>query len=212
MSDFLKFDLKTLVILILTILLLLERCDGIKKENSVEINDKKFGLLKYSIDTFKIYKTSYGHKKGDDIHHDFYYTDTVFYKNDIDTIKILQDFFSKNIYRDTIKLNDSLGFVYILDTISKNKIQTRTWMANVREKIIKETIITKELPRNEYYLGMNTSFDKYYYLNSIGTSVIYKNKKNNLYQINFGLLNKNTINTNTQFTPYFGAGFYWKLK
>lgn len=213
MSNFIKIDIKTIIIIILASILILEKCqDDDKNQETVTIDGKKYGLLKYSIDTFEIYKTSYGYKKGDDIHHDVYHLDTAYLPAEIDTLQILKDFFAKYVYNDTLELNDSLGFVYILDTISKNKLYSRTWSTSVKEKTIRETTIVKDLPKIEYYFGMNANLDKVDYLNSLGTSLIIKNRKDNLYQLNLGIANKQPLNSNTQFTPYFGGGIYWKIK
>jgi hypothetical protein len=214
MKNLLEFDLKFLIILILSAILFFEKCDNSNDENkqTVEIDGKKYKLLKYKIDTFEVYKTQTVTKKGDDIFHENYFVDTAYLKQieHIDTPAIINDYFSKNVYKDTLVINDSLGYVYIVDTITKNKILHRQWASKIKERWVKETTIVKEPPKVEYYLGLNANFDKKDYLNSVGASAMLKNTKNNIIQINVGLTNK-PYTTSQQFTPYFGGGMYWKL-
>jgi hypothetical protein len=214
MKNLFDFDLKFLIILILSALLFFEKCDSHSDENkqTVEIDGKKYKLLKYKVDTFEIYKTQTVTKKGDDIYHENYSVDTAYLKQytNIDTPAIINDYFSKNVYKDTLIMNDSLGYVYIIDTITKNKLSHRQWASKVRERLVRETTIVKDPPKVEYYLGLNANFDKKDYLNSIGASAMLKNKNNNIIQLNAELTNK-PYTTTQQFTPYFGGGVYWKI-
>jgi hypothetical protein len=214
MKNLLEFDLKFLIILILSAILFFEKCDNTSDDSNktVKIDGKKYKLLLHKIDTFEVYKTQTLTKKGDDIYHENYSVDTAYLDamSEIDTAAIINDYFSKNVYKDTLVINDSLGYVYIIDTISKNKISHREWSTKIKERWVKETTIVKDPPRVEYYLGLNANFDKKDYLNSIGASAMIKSKKNNIFQLNAGLTNKQN-ETMQQFTPYFGGGVYWKI-
>lgn len=212
MTNFLKIDIKTIIILVLLLIVYFQNCSEDKQENIVTVNGKNFGLLKYSLDTVEITNTTKKIVKGDDIYHETFEIDTAFLPLKIDTQQILKDFFAKNIYKDTLILNDSLGYVFIIDTITKNKILERSWVANIKSRTIREETILKELPKNEFYLGINSNLDRVDFLNSLGTGFIIKNKKDNIIQLNIGLTNKQLNNTSSKFTPYFGGGYYWKLK
>jgi hypothetical protein len=95
------------------------------------------------------------YKKGDDIQSYIILTDTVEHIVH-DTVKVLNDYFAVKAYVDTIK-KDSNTFV-ITDTISQNKILSRSFTANLTEK----TIVTKQLyvekPKNTIYLGFRGDF------------------------------------------------------
>jgi hypothetical protein len=73
-----------------------------------------------------------------------------------DTIKVLNDYYAVRAYNDTI-YQDSNNFV-ITDTISQNKILSRSFKANLTEK----TIITKQLyvekPKNTLFWGFRGDF------------------------------------------------------
>jgi len=212
MKNILEFDLKFLIIVILSAILLFEKCGNEKDGETVNIDGKNYKLLLHKIDTFEVYKTKTETVKGDDIFHENYSVDTAYIKQlgEIDTAAIILDYFSKNVYKDTLRFNDSLGYVYIIDTITKNKILNRTWASSIKERLVHETTIVKDPPKVEYYLGLYGNFDKKDYLNSIGGSAIIKNTKRNMYQLNFGLTNK-PYTTTQQFTPYIGGGVYWKI-
>jgi hypothetical protein len=100
-------------------------------------------------------KTLVKYKQGKDIQSYIILTDTVEHIVH-DTVKVLNDYFAVKAYVDTIK-KDSNTFV-ITDTISQNKILSRSFMANLTEK----TIITKQLyvekPKNTIYLGFRGDF------------------------------------------------------
>lgn len=102
-----------------------------------------------------IYKNVYRnlYKKGDSIPYVIIATDTTTIH---DTIQALSDYILKYAYSDTINV-DSSTFV-VNDTISRNKILSRSFEAKIREK----TIITKQLyvekPTNSLYLGIRGDF------------------------------------------------------
>ena len=100
-------------------------------------------------------KTLTRYKQGKDIQSYIILTDTE--KVEIhDTIEVLSDYMRKYAYNDTI-YQDSNNFV-ITDTISQNKILSRSFKANLTEK----TIVTKQLyvekPKNTLYLGFRGDF------------------------------------------------------
>jgi hypothetical protein len=109
-------------------------------------------------------------------------------------------------------LDDGLGFVAVTDTIHKNRIDGRTFTANVKERIIKEELIVKEPAKTQLYYGLNAGFNKEDYVSAIGAGVILKTKKDKIYQLGLGVNNRTTDGTNGSFSPYVGFGTYWKIK
>ena len=106
-------------------------------------------------DTVYQQKTFTKYKKGDDIQSYIILNDTVEHIIH-DTVKVLNDYYAVRAYNDTI-YQDSNNFV-ITDTISQNKILSRSFKANLTEK----TIITKQLyvekTKNTIYLGFRGDF------------------------------------------------------
>ena len=104
-------------------------------------------------DTVYQQKTFTKYTKGKDIQSYIILTDTLPIH---DTIRIIEDYNTTRAYIDSIR-QDSNIFV-IRDTISQNKILSRSFEANLREK----TIVTKQLyvekPKNALYLGFRGDF------------------------------------------------------
>ncbi len=104
-------------------------------------------------DTVYQQKTFTKYTKGKDIQSYIILTDTLPIH---DTIRIIQDYNTTKAYIDTIK-QDSNIFV-IRDTISQNKILSRSFEANLTEK----TIVTKQLyvekPKNTLFWGFRGDF------------------------------------------------------
>ena len=166
------------------------------------IDGKPYEVIKHEIDTIDIVKTKVVTKKGEDIYHDT--TIYVPIPMSVDTLEVIKQYFAKNVYKDTLQLPDSLGFVAIQDTISKNKVEARKYTANVKQRTIKETLIVKELPKNHIYYGLNLSLDKPDFVHSIGGSLMLQTKTNKIYTIGLGVT--------TNLTPVVSTSLYWKLK
>jgi hypothetical protein len=102
------------------------------------IKDKSayIGQPSVIVDTDTVYqqKTFTKYIKGKSI--PFVVLDTI-YNVDVvhDTIKIISDYNRVYSYSDTIRI-DTLGYAYIQDTISQNKIQGRSFKAEINEKTI----------------------------------------------------------------------------
>ena len=111
---------------------------------------------------------------------------------------------SKNVYVDTIKI-DTFGIVQVVDTLQFNKLKKRTTISDYKiPVIIKETTITKPAdPVRQLYIGGNL-FGNRNSMQVITPGLLYKNKKDQIYQLNVGL------NFDGQIT--FGLGAYWKIK
>jgi hypothetical protein len=128
--------------------------------------------------------------------------------NNIDTCnarfdKLLKQHVSRKIYQDTLKL-DSIGKIVIIDTVWLNKLGKRTKIFNYKIPTITKTItITKEKePVRQLYIGGNIFADKNS-LQLLTPGLLYKNKKDQIYQANLG------VDFNGVFT--YGVGAYWKI-
>ena len=166
------------------------------------IDGKPYEVIKHEIDTVDIVKTKVVTKQGADIYHDT----TIFVPTpvNVDTLELIKQYFSKNVYRDTLHLPDTLGYVVVQDTISKNKIESRRYTASVKQRTIRETLIVKDLPKNHIYYGLNMSFDKTNFVNSIGGGLMFQTKTDKVYSLNLGV--------SSNLTPIIGTSLYWKLK
>jgi len=183
---FKKIDLKTVIIFGLVIIIfLLNMCSKGVSHNgkTVKIAGKTYTIIKHEVDTIVVPVKQIVYRDGKDI-----YQETIVYKtvpSNVDTNDIIKNYYSQLIYKDTLKLKDSLGFVTIVDTIFNNSILGRKWESHVNKFIVKETTIVKELPKNQFFIGGFGGYNSQ--LNSIylGPSIMLKNKKENA--INLGI-------------------------
>ena len=117
---------------------------------------------------------------------------------------LLQEFSKKTTYQDVIKL-DSLGTITIIDTLWANKLGKRTYFQDIKIPIVTKTItITKQAdPVRQLYIGCNL-FANDQQLDFVTPGLIYKTRKDHIYQLNVGINFDGTIT--------YGAGMYWKIK
>ena len=118
----------------------------------------------------------------------------------IDTISILKDYYAKYFYTDTIKV-DSLGFIVINDTVTRNLISKRDVQSNI---FIPTTTITNTvyLYKKEFFGGISVGATNQAVQN-INGELLYINKKRNAYGFGIGL--------NPDFQPVYTARMYWKI-
>ena len=205
-------NLKNIAIALLIVIVVFQQCGGNKKGTGeiVKVDGKKYELIKHEIDTFEIVKTKVVTKKGEDIYHET--IKEVIIPAIVDTQALLQDYFAKNIYKDTLQLPDSLGIVSLIDTITQNKILGRTFNASVKQRTIKETTIVKELPKTKLFYGFEGGFNKADVVSHLGFGVLVNTKKDKMFHLGLGVANRTTDGTSGALAPYIGGGVYWKLK
>ena len=114
-----------------------------------------------------------------------------------DTITIVKDYNQVKVYSDTMRI-DSLGYAYIQDTISQNKIQGRGFSANFNFPTITITKVITPKPKNEVYLGVLGDLRAFDNKLGLGLSLGYKTAKKGLF----------TINATTN---HYSLGYYIKL-
>ena len=213
-----------LILLLFGIILFLRGCgEDYGDKTLVEVDGEQYELLESKTDTIYVEKevkvTKYVPK---------YITKEVIKEVeipvDVDSLAIIKDYFSKITVKDTLSLaydfpdvvtdsvgnkpSGDLGFGILTDVISQNSIESREidWFFKI--PTVYNTTIVKELPKNEFYWGINGGFNKSDIISNVGGGLILKSKKNNLYQLGLGIQN----NSNTsQLAPFVSAGMYWKI-
>jgi hypothetical protein len=128
----------------------------------------------------------------------FVVLDTIYNIDEVhDTITIVKDYNQVKVYSDTMRI-DSLGYAYIQDTISHNKIQGRGFKAEISEKTIYVTKTITPKPKKEVYLGVLGDLRAFDNKVGLGLGLGYKTAKNGLF----------TINATTN---HYSLGYYKKL-
>ena len=111
----------------------------------------------------------------------FVVLDTIYLIDTIkDTITIVKDYNQVKVYSDTMRI-DSIGYAYIQDTISQNKIQGRGFSANFNLPTITITKLIDQKQRNQLYLGFIGDLKHSNGQIGIGGSIALKTAKNTLY-------------------------------
>jgi hypothetical protein len=200
------FDFKTILIVVLIlVILLMKMCSPkppVKPGDTIKVNGKKYVVLHRTIDTQYIPKTKTVYKPGETI-----YVETPIYVDvpaNVDTNAILKDYYSKRVYKDSIKLEDSLGSITLIDTIQENKIKGRWFKSNINQIVIKDSIIVEKPPVNQVYVGGVIGADRKIGFNYFGPTFVLKTKSDNMYSLGLGI--NNNLNTSIQ------AGIFWKIK
>ena len=150
------------------------------------IKDKSeyIGQPSVIIDTDTVYqqKTFTKFIKGKSI--PFVVLDTIYNIDEVhDTITIVKDYNQVKVYSDTMRI-DSLGYAYIQDTISQNKIQGRGFSANFNLPTITITKVITPKPKKEVYLGVIGDLRAFDNKVGLGLGLGYKTAKNGLFTIN----------------------------
>ena len=92
---------------LVAVILFQEGCFGKKTNGDVlNINGKKYEVIKHEIDTFYETKTQTVYRKGQDITHEVEVVKEI--PANVDTASILKDYYAKVFYNDTFKLKDTL--------------------------------------------------------------------------------------------------------
>lgn len=186
-------NIQTIVILVLIILVLMKTCEGPAKPI-----EKIVTKIEVRYDTLEVEKKVYIPKYQTRI---VTKVDTFTINKKIDTLAILKDYYAKYVYQDTLKL-DTLGYVVINDTITQNKIYSRSF--DNSQILIPTTTITNDIYLNQrkffggVSLGGNSS-----QINFLSGDLLYKTKTDNIYGIGLG------VNQNLQ--PIVIGRLYWKL-
>ena len=118
---------------------------------------------------------------------------------------LLQLYLNKIVYSDTIRVG-TFGYIAVLDTISENKLVKRKTRENYQIPIVKETkTITKYAPpTRNLYVGAGVLANNSLGIRGAEASMIYKTKKDKLYQISTSIDLDGTV--------MYGASYFYKLK
>ena len=134
---------------------------------------------------------------------------------DVDTSVILQkckemyqDYYSKNIYLDTLK-DDTSALIVLLDTVYQNKLQKRSMAFQNRRStlITTTTTIIGEIPVNKFYIGagIDGEINPFYRDPAITLNGLLVTKKRWSYEAEIGFPLQNIKNIRV------GAKVFYKL-
>lgn len=129
----------------------------------------------------------------------------------VDSSLLLSKYYAKNYQIIETPLDPGYTSIVTVDMISRNKIiARRTYLKTFKKRPdwVNVYLVASEKPKKgEWYVGAGTSVSKDYF-NSLYGGVLYKNKHDEIYQLNAGIVNRSPLG---EFTPYIGASIYFKV-
>jgi len=177
----------------------------IQKENKekelIVVNGKVYELLSKEVEVVEVEKIVTEFKEGKTIYVEVEVPVEVFIPTEIDTMEVLQDFYSTRLYTDTLKV-ENLGYLTIVDTISQNKIIGRSFKANLLERTITETITVKELPRLQIWTGITASNNM-----QLGATIGITTKRRTHLGLDVGVHLDDVL-----LSPYVGVRYLWQIR
>lgn len=201
--NYIKNNLLSLVVLVLLVVILLQRCDKPKpSDEPIVIRD-----------TTWIIKDSTVYSKPQliktipvDVSHDTiinnYLPDTNYQKLVQQYQEVVANFLATNLYSDSVRI-DTVGYVKVTDTVSQNRLLKRGYKINIKYPVITETIIKPAPKVNQLYVGGGIEGNKTVLVNQINAGVLFKNKRDQIYGIYGGL--------NASGQPQIGVNSFWKI-
>jgi len=188
-----NIDTKSILIAVLIgIIIFLLKC------NDPEIITEERVVTKTvtQIDTVRLTHTKYVPKYYETV---VTITDTI--PRDVDTLAILSDYYTKIYYIDTISV-DTLGFIYLNDTITQNRIYSRqvTTDLYIPSTLVREVVY---INARELYIGPTVTFDRSG-LERIGANLAFRDKRGHLYEAGLGI--------NRDFMPSAAVSLNWKIQ
>lgn len=200
-----NLDYKTILIVILAIIvLLLNTCERKPAPGpTVYIKGKPYEVIKTEIDTVIKTVKQIVYKPGKTIYKEptTYPNESLCYQN-LDSVA--REFYAVNVYKDTLKLNEGLGYITVTDTITQNNLQGREWKSFVNKVTVNKTTTVKELPRTQLFVGAVAGFDRVKVVNFVGPSLLLKTKKEHIYSLSVGLGPNSALSVQ--------GGIYWKIR
>jgi hypothetical protein len=192
-----------IIITVLICIIGIEQCRSFQtrqKPETIKVDGKKYDVINRKIDTVYITKTSIVYRPGKKIPYKVLVEKPVYIPAKIDTNAIIHTYFSKILYKDTLKI-DKIGYISVTDTLYKNKILGRSYSYEIKQPTIKDYMMIKELPRNQFYIGGNILVGN----NRVfaGPQILWKTKKDNIYGMN--------VYVDPYGSQYYGLSLNWKI-
>lgn len=132
-----------------------------------------------------------------------YVPDTSYTKLVIQYKDLVDLYTAQNVFSDTLKI-DSIGYVNVKDTITKNIIKGRSYNYNLKYPVVTKTITLQPVPKTQVYVGGGLQGDQYSMINQFSTGLLLKTKKDQIYGLYTGIDNDGRIQ--------YGLQIYWKIK
>jgi len=201
-----RSNILNLIVLILIVVVLLQRCDIATLRHNDTIKIVKDTVWVHN-DTMVVTKPQIIKTVPIDVSRDtiinHYIPDTNYQKLVLQYQEVVNQLLAKNIHEDMIRI-DTNGYVKITDTVQRNTVIGRSSEVSIKYPIIKETITLPAPKVRQVYAGGQVAGNSAELINSINAGLLLKNKKDQIYGITVGLSAQGQVS--------YGLQSYWKLK
>jgi len=197
---FIKNNFFNLLIAVLVLIVLLQRCGGPTPTPELPtVKKDTVWVVKQNIYITKptLVQTIPG-EPGTDFIPDPNYSKLV-----LQYQSLVKDYIAKNIHRDSIKI-DSIGYVNIEDTVSHNLIQGRKTSYKFKYPVITNTITLPQERKNQLYFGGGLESNPMAGSMEFNVGLLLKNKKDQIFNVYGGV--------DTRGDYQIGLQSYWKIK
>jgi hypothetical protein len=116
---------------------------------------------------------------------------------------LLQEYLTRNTYSDSLKI-DSIGYVHVTDSVTKNSIMGRSYHYALNYPIIHDSVVKYAPPQRELYYGGGFNVAKDKTLDMFNTGLMYKDKLERVYILSATINRQNDFGVQLQ--------TFWKLK
>lgn len=117
--------------------------------------------------------------------------------------ELASKFLALNISVDSLTV-DTIGKVYITDTVTNNVIKNRKLSYNLKFPTITNTIILPEPKKTQWYVGGTIQGEQGAIISQINANLLIKNKKDQIFGGSVGLNNSGALQI--------GLSSFWKIK
>lgn len=188
MITFIKNQFLSLVTLALVFLLLIERCDGPKpSENTPTVKrDTVYIPVQGTVTHIPSLVASIPIPVEKIIKEVKYYPDTTYLGLLKQYKEVLQLYFALNAFKDTLSI-DSIGSVFVTDSVSKNLIMHRSYEYDLKYPVITNTITLPAKARNQLYVGGSVEGNANVLIDQINAGVLLKTRRDQIYGLYGGM-------------------------
>jgi hypothetical protein len=196
-------NILNILIIILLIIILLKTCKGGKGDSGIQVFRDTLWIKKDSTILSKPQViNTIPYAVPIDRWNTEYLPDTNYDKLIKQYELLVRELLAKNIHNDSIKI-DSIGHVYITDTVSKNQIVSRTTHYNLKYPIITNTVTLPAPKTRALYGGVGVRGVDKDLINTLHLGLMYKNKQDFMFGPSLDIEQNGNLK--------YGFQMYWNL-
>ena len=206
LKDLKKISISELAVLVLLVIILLQRCGGDKpiKEVPKIIRDTVWVTNTGTSITKPTVTNTVPYAVPIDRWNTEYLPDTSSMSKLVKQYEeLVKKFLATNIQKDSVKI-DSIGHVYITDSVTSNVVKNRLVTWDLKYPTITNTVIIPEPKKTQWYYGISIQGEQGNLISEINGNLLIKNKKDKIFGGYVGIDEVGKFQL--------GVSTFWKIK